>query len=424
MRIVYKYFTVIFLFISISWTCVSPALSGGAVPAEEGGAGNTNQDISNLPYGHDYFTLRGGLENCRIRFDSNKSGRVAFLGGSITHNPGWREMVSDYLENRFPETDFEFINAGIPSMGSTPGAFRIGRDVLSKGSIDLLFVEAAVNDSTNSRSAVEQVRGMEGIVRQAWNSNPDTDIVFLYFADTGKTSLYNQGKSPDVIENHEKVASFYGISSLNLALEVSERIRFGQFEWDRDFKDVHPSPFGQDLYARSITRMLNELWSNPNTKRAVTISKELPAALLDKNSYLYGRLVDINGAETGPGWEIKKNWQPVDSAGTREGFVKVPMLESKKPGAELKFNFRGKAVGIFVTAGPDAGIIEYSIDGGPVKTLDLFTRWSSHLHLPWAHVLEAETTVQKSRTLMLKVSQNRNPESTGHAVRIAHFLVN
>jgi len=57
---------------------------------------------------------------------SKGKGRVAFLGGSITHNPGWRDSVMKYLENRFPETDFEFIAAGIPSMGSTPGAFTQG----------------------------------------------------------------------------------------------------------------------------------------------------------------------------------------------------------------------------------------------------------------------------------------------------------
>ncbi len=423
MKIVYKYFTVAFLFISISWTCVSPALSGGIEPAEEGGAGEANLDISNLPYEHDYFTQRGKADNCRASF-FNKNGRVAFLGGSITHNPGWREMVCKYLENRFPETDFEFINAGIPSMGSTPGAFRIGRDVLSRGPVDLLFVEAAVNDSTNSRTAVEQVRGMEGIVRQAWSSNPATDIVFLYFSDTRKTAFYNQGKVPDVINNHEKVAAYYGISSLNLALEVAERIRSGQFEWDKDFKDVHPSPFGQRLYAQSIIRMLNHIWQGPDPERTAIIPKELPDALLDENSYLNGRLVDINSAETGPGWEIEKNWQPADSAGTRKGFVNVPMLEAEKPGAELKFRFSGRAVGIFVAAGPDAGIINYSIDEGPEKILDLFTQWSSHLHLPWAHVLEAEAARQKTHTLSLTVSENRNQESTGHAVRIAHFLVN
>ncbi len=86
-----------------------------------------------------YHHLRGGLDNYRISFEQEKKGRVAFLGGSITYNPGWRDSICQYLQKRFPETHFEFIAAGIPSLGSTPGAFRLERDVLSKGKIDLLF---------------------------------------------------------------------------------------------------------------------------------------------------------------------------------------------------------------------------------------------------------------------------------------------
>ena len=112
----------------------------------------------------DYHQLRSRLMNCKIQFERNKTGRIAFLGGSITHMNGWRDSICTYFSQRFPDTKFEFINAGIPSMGSTPGAFRLERDVLSHGKIDLLFEEAAVNDATNGRSSKEEVRAMEGII--------------------------------------------------------------------------------------------------------------------------------------------------------------------------------------------------------------------------------------------------------------------
>lgn len=382
-------------------------------------------DIQKLPFGHDYFILRSNADYSRSRFRGTGSGRVAFLGGSITHNPGWREKVCAFLVKEFPKTEFDFINAGIPSMGSTPGAFRIRRDVLSKGPVDLLFVEAAVNDSTNGRSGQEQIRGMEGIVRQAWKDNPETDIIFLYFADPEKTRLYNQGQIPDVIRNHETVASHYQISSLNLALEVTERIRTGQFSWEKDFKDLHPSPFGQILYAGSVARMLTQLWQAPLDKTGQLKPRTLPAALLDDYSYTHGRLADIRGAEIRTGWRIVENWQPDDGAATRAGFDSVPMLAATEPGAELNFPFNGRGVGLFVAAGPDSGTIEYSIDDGEVKTLDLFTRWSPGLHLPWAYLLESELEHRpEGHMLNLKTARIKNPDSSGHAVRIAHFLVN
>ena len=45
------------------------------------------------PYGYDYFASRSGLNNCRVKFERDKTGRVAFLGGSITAGEGWRDQV-------------------------------------------------------------------------------------------------------------------------------------------------------------------------------------------------------------------------------------------------------------------------------------------------------------------------------------------
>lgn len=87
-----------------------------------------------------YHTYRNKLHNSRIVFGREKRGRVAFLGGSITYNGDWRDSICAYLQKRFPNTQFDFVAAGIPSMGSTPGAFRFERDVLAKGKVDLLFV--------------------------------------------------------------------------------------------------------------------------------------------------------------------------------------------------------------------------------------------------------------------------------------------
>ena len=99
------------------------------------------------------------------------------------------------------------------------------------------------------------------------------------------------------------------------------------------------------------------------------------------------------------------------------------MLVAEKPGATLKLNFEGTAVGIWVTAGPDAGVVEYRIDGSKWKSQDLFTRWSKSLHIPWAYIFDANLT-NKPHELTLRISQSKNAQSKGHAVRIVHFLVN
>lgn len=383
---------------------------------------------ANTPYGNEYFKLRGGLENARQKFVREKVGRVAFLGGSITAAPGWRDQVCADLKRRFPETQFDFINAGISSLGSTPGAFRFRRDVLANGPVDLLFEEAAVNDDTNEFSDIEQVRGMEGIVRHARIANPNVDIVLLHFVDPGKIQQYNQGKTPSVIANHEKVAERYLLPSIDLAKEVTERIHAGEMTWERDFRDLHPSPFGHDLYAKSVGRLFDAAWSAEPEKSAQPRNQELPPPV-DPFSYFRGQLVSPKTAvSTGDlklnsGWSIVENWQPSDGAGTRDGFVKVPTLVAVETGADLTFDFQGTAVGVFVAAGPDTGNLDFRIDRGDWKTQELFTKWSSGLHLPWAKMLASELSDGRHQ-LQLKVSPTADQRSKGHAIRIVYLLVN
>lgn len=375
------------------------------------------------PYGYDYFQLRHPLDNSRLKFQRERAGRVAFLGGSITASSGWRDQVMADLQRRFPATKFDFVSAGVPSLGSTPHAFRFSRDVLHRGPVDLLFVEAAVNDETNGNTDVEQVRGMEGVVRQARLANPNVDVVMLHFAEPAKTAVINAGKTPAVILNHEKVAAHYAVPSIDLAREVAERMHAGEFSWEKDFRDLHPSPFGHRLYAQSIARLFDAAWKQPLAADAQLRPNSLPAKPLDEKSYFRGRYVDLKQATLGDGWALVPDWKPTDKAGTREGFVNVPALVAEKPGATLKLKFEGTGAGIFVASGPDTGIVEYRVDGGEWRTRDLFTQWSSGLHLPWAQVLAADLP-HGPHELELRVAPSTNAQSKGHAVRIIHLLAN
>lgn len=283
------------------------------------------------------------------------------------------------------------------------------------GPVDLLFEEAAVNDDTNHFPPREQLRGMEGIVRHALVVNPKLDIVLLHFVDPGKMEQYRQGRTPVVIASHERVAAHYGLPSIDLAREITDRIDAREFTWEKDFVNLHPSPFGHRLYAASVARLLNAaLRESPAPVR------ELPPPL-DERCYFRGRLEDIAKVERGEGWRIDPDWAPPAGQATRKGFVHVPMLVSETPGAACRFAFEGTAAGIFVAAGPDAGTVEYSIDGAPFRKQDLFTQWSPQLHIPWTYLLDADL-LPGPHVLTLRVSAESNAQSRGHAVRIVHML--
>jgi sialidase-1 len=375
-----------------------------------------------LPY-PDYFNVRGGTDNFYNAVTKNKKATVAFLGGSITYNPGWREKVCNYLKERFPETDFHFIAAGIPSLGSLPHAFRLQRDVLDSGKIDLMFIEAAVNDRVNGTDSLTQVRDLEGIVRHAKKNNPLMDMIMMEFADPDKTRDYNNGVIPVELINHELIAEHYHLPSLNMAREVHDKLKNGEFSWVDDFKDLHPGPFGQELYLENIKKLMESCFNRFTTEAKHTPGNAYLPPPLNNASFTNGNYYDIKHAVYDSNWILNENWTPADHLGTREGFVNVPVLSSVKPGASLSLSFKGTAIGIAIVSGADAGMISYAIDKAPFKSIDLYTPWSNMLHLPW-YVLLGSNLNNGKHILRIKIADSKNASSKGNACRIVNFFKN
>lgn len=363
-----------------------------------------------------YVKAGASLAAAFRKFEETRKGTVAFLGGSITHNKGWRNKVAQYLQERFPGTTFQFIAAGIPSLGSTPHAFRFSRDVLAQGMPDILFLEAAVNDRTNGFSEKEQIRALEGILWQLYEQNANAAAVLMAFADPDKQGDYAAGKEPVEVAVHQKLAEHYGASFINLSREVYDRMQAGEFSWEYDFKDLHPSPFGQEIYFQTMKTLLQQ---QPAAQPA---NARLPRKL-DAHSYDKGRYHNVTEAVRLKGFKVVDNWQPADKKGTRPGFVNVPVLEGETAGASFELPFQGRAVGLAVLAGPDAAAIRYQVDGKAAKTIDLYTQWSKGLHLPWYLVLDGELKPGR-HTLRVEILPQGNSESKGHACRVAYFLVN
>ena len=88
---------------------------------------------------------------------------------------------------------------------------------------------------------------------------------------------------------------------------------------------------------------------------------------IDSYSYDKGVFADIRSAKQLNGWKVVDDWTPTVKGNTRKGFVHVPMLVADRAGASLSFSFEGRAVGIFCAAGPQACVLEYSVDGAPLR---------------------------------------------------------
>ncbi len=372
------------------------------------------------PLQQNWFELHDGLKNSQYIFETTRKGTVAFVGGSIT-GMNWRKKVMENLKRRFPSTEFKFILAGVGSTGTMYGSFRLDRDVIQKGKVDLLFEEAAVNDASIGRTADQSVRGMEGIVRRARRANPDMDIVMMHFACTDKIEDYENGKTPEVIQSFDKVAEHYGVPTLDITEEVYERIKRGEFTWKDDIMGVHPSPFGQQLYADSIERLLDEAWSG---KPRPVVAHAMPEKL-DPSSYDEGKLFPPQTAANLNGFAVQTDYDAAAEGGkVRVGWNERPQLVGQKPGDSFDITFKGSAVAIQVIAGPKAGIVEHSLNGTDWVEQDLFTDNSPRLHLNRIYTLRDGLDPEKEHTLTVRISEKRNELSLGNNCRIVYFGLN
>ena len=86
-----------------------------------------------------------------------------------------------------------------------------------------------------------------------------------------------------------------------------------------------------------------------------------------------------------------------------------------KPGDSFDLLFTGSAIAIQVIAGPQAGIIEHSVDGSDWVEQDLFVEKNSFkLHLSRIYILREGLDPHVEHTLSVRISEKRNKLSKGN----------
>ncbi|MGC6448385.1 MAG: SGNH/GDSL hydrolase family protein, partial [Rubripirellula sp.] len=324
----------------------------------------------------------------------------------------------------FPQTQFHFVNAGISSTCSTTGAFRLHRDVLSKKP-DLVLIEFAVNDDQDAAHSREAcIRGMEGIIRNARVNHPQADLLVTYFINPPMLETWQKGERPLTVDAHESVMRHYGVSSVWLAKEIADRIKTSKLTW-KDYGGTHPAPTGNQIAANLVQQLLTTAW-DLNPSLGIDPSRSARPSLpkpMDQKSYQSGNMQTISDAELDDHWKINvPNWKTIQG-GMRSRFANELILSASTVGAEMKLDFKGTAIGLYILAGPDAGAVEYQIDDQPVQTKDLYHRFSKGLHYPRTVILDDQLS-EGSHRISIRVTEASDRKNSGTAVRIMAFATN
>jgi hypothetical protein len=326
--------------------------------------------------------LRGGLPNVFAKLEAGGEVRIAYLGGSITAQPGWRVKTFEWFTKRFPNAQPKEINAAIGGTGSDLGVFRVGQDVLAQKP-DLLFVEFAVNDSWASPEQIH--RCMEGIVRQTWRADAATDICFVYTIANTMIGEWKTGQLPRSVTAMEQLAAHYDIPSIHFGRDIArlaaadrlveaaplpktdeERAALGDkvvFAPDR----VHPHvETGHQIYFEAAVRAFEKM--RPAGKPA---AHELKAPFVADNLD-HAKLIPLSKARLSAGWQRV----PPDHKLAKSFSKRLPELwHSNQPGEFVEFKFKGSSAGIYDIVGPDCGQVMVTLDGkttGPSPRFDSF----------------------------------------------------
>lgn len=310
------------------------------------------------------FVLRDGLPNVIAKMENGETVRIAYFGGSITAQSGWRVQTLRWFQERFPKAKFSEINAAIGGTGSDLGVFRLGYDVL-RHDPDLVFVEFGVNDGG---AAPENIwRAMEGIVRQIWKKDGKIDIAYVYTFRLGYETETMKGECPKSISAMEQLADFYGIPSINFNVPTVQCEQEGKLVYRSDAPvegkihfstdGVHPLPAGHEIYTKAVADAFEKMIDS----HAAPIDH---APKLDKvfiaDNWEKAKMVPIKESMLSGNWSKLPEDSPLwISFHNRLG---DQIYTASEPGSALKFRFKGSIAKIYDLLGPNGGQVYITVD--------------------------------------------------------------
>ena len=306
--------------------------------------------------------LRAGLKKNALT--------LGFMGGSITagdENSGgmesnWPLFIQNWFVSNFPGLRLKICNAAYGGTGSISGLMRVDKEILQP-KCDVVFVEYAVNDYFEDMSAAEELKWEEeGLLRRLLQAGCDVVMVYTYRRQMHKDMA--AGRVPLIIRQLDDIAAHYNLNTVWAGRHAMDQLNSGRITWECwlpiSGQNLHPDYYGSSIYAEPVLQLLQDE-INRKEEGSAPLQRELPAPL-EKNCYAMLKEIPFSEINYSAPWcllrELKIPW-----------YNKV--LYTCADGAELSFPFRGRALMVSLNFGKRCGFIEYQIDGGEWKRLNV-----------------------------------------------------
>ncbi len=359
--------------------------------------------------------MRQGLPNaCRIWREEKQEGTVFYVGGQAGNaKGGMRESFAGLVKKTYPGAHgvrlFSAWNRIYPDRcSSVIETFRaMSSPAAASGEKAWPFVALAVVELSAEDVGMPEAQvkaALEGLVRKMRRGAPCRDILFLHPADPRLVSDYRAGRVPEAVRWHEAVAEHYGIPSVNLAQAAA----------------LKPADAADDPKARAgllhehVGALLARCAASPAQDQPVKLPN--PKQPLTPLPWEEPTLVNYERGELDPagwlGWQLS----PVDQI--------FHVATCSTPGPVMALTFNGDAVGVYGVTGPDAGDLEFSLDGGAWQALKVFDPESKDGKHHLYHRMLGEGLKKGTHALRVRVAEAVPQGSAGRQARIGWFTVN
>lgn len=182
---------------------------------------------------------------------------IGFLGGSITQGSlasapekCYAALVFQWWKEKFPQSEFTFVNAGIGGTNSLFGAARAQTDLLQYRP-DFAVVDFTVNDD-NTAFFQET---FEGVLRELWLDENAPAVMVL------NNAFYDDGRNAQ--ERHNQVAQAYQIPCVSVRESLYRLICDGTYAAaDVTPDNLHPNDKGHRFLADMLIYPLEQAYQD------------------------------------------------------------------------------------------------------------------------------------------------------------------
>ena len=183
--------------------------------------------------------LNDGISNVVAKLRAGRDVTIRFSGAASGKDGSYRPLVVAWLRQSFPAATVTVATDG------------------SDGPADLVFVELASEEDVCASVAPGRIAAnAEGVVRDIWRRDPQTDIVFAYAIGGVPVPTFRRGVLTREAAVYDAVAGRYRIPTIHprvadgrLRAGAMEKLVFsgtaGEWAWDRP-NLIRSTPFGRE----------------------------------------------------------------------------------------------------------------------------------------------------------------------------------